>query len=279
MLDEARARLAAAGLAHAADRILALARPAIRLTTRAAREGWPVGASRIGGHPDLPAGAEWPSWNGRRLSFLAQVNLEELRPYACGRSLPTEGLLQFFYDPEQETWGFDPKDRGSWAVLFQASLQGLQPTLGGRRFPGCRVTMTEVTTLPPWESHDFEQLGLTKKERDAYLGVTDALEDAHPEPALQHQLLGNPAAIQGDMQLECQLVSHGLYCGDLSGYNDPRSRQLEPGASDWRLLFQLDSDDAADMMWGDCGRLYFWMTEAALADRRFDTAWMILQCS
>jgi uncharacterized protein YwqG len=45
----------------------------------------------------------------------------------------------------------------------------------------------------------------------------------------------------------------------------------------WRLLLQLDSDDA--WMWGDCGRLYFWVHEADLARGDFSRAWMVLQCS
>src|SRR5262245_865556 len=106
MLDDAGSRLRAAGLDRVADRILSLARPAIRLTSRAGHDGWSVGSSRIGGYPDLPAGAEWPSWNGRALSFLAQLNLAELQRYRGCDVLPATGLLQFFYVSEQDTWGF-----------------------------------------------------------------------------------------------------------------------------------------------------------------------------
>ena len=42
---------------------------------------------------------------------------------------------------------------------------------------------------------------------------------------------------------------------------------------------QLDTDDTAEMMWGDCGRLYFWLTDHALRRRAFGESWMILQCS
>ena len=41
---------------------------------------------------------------------------------------------------------------------------------------------------------------------------------------------------------------------------------------------QLDSDDAAKMMWGDAGRLYFWIRDQDLRERRFDKTWMIYQC-
>lgn len=94
----------------------------------------------------------------------------------------------------------------------------------------------------------------------------------------KHQLLGHPMPIQGDMQLECQLVSHGLYCGDSTGYYDPRAKALEPGARQWQLLLQIDTDEKAGMMWGDGGRLYFWITKDDLKNRRFENTWMILQC-
>lgn len=81
------------------------------------------------------------------------------------------------------------------------------------------------------------------------------------------------------MDLECQLVSHGLYCGDASGYQATRAKELEAGRQDWILLLQLDTDDDAGMMWGDGGMLYFWIRKEDLERSRFDRCWMILQCS
>ncbi|HUT87622.1 MAG TPA: YwqG family protein [Candidatus Heimdallarchaeota archaeon] len=90
---------------------------------------------------------------------------------------------------------------------------------------------------------------------------------------------GHPDPIQGDMQLDCQLTSHGLYTGDATGYEDPRRAELEKGATDWQLLLQIDSDeDNAGMMWGDMGRLYFWIRKDDLKKRAFENVWMVLQC-
>ena len=50
------------------------------------------------------------------------------------------------------------------------------------------------------------------------------------------------------------------------------------GAAEWLLLLQVDSDDVAQWMWGDCGRLYYWIRESDLRGRRFDRIWAILQC-
>jgi uncharacterized protein YwqG len=49
-------------------------------------------------------------------------------------------------------------------------------------------------------------------------------------------------------------------------------------ALEWRLLLQVPSADAAGMMWGDVGCLYYWIRQDDLAARRFDRSWMILQC-
>jgi uncharacterized protein YwqG len=81
------------------------------------------------------------------------------------------------------------------------------------------------------------------------------------------------------MEEECELVTNGIYCGDASGYNDPRVKSLEPNAKNWKLLLQIDSNDENDMMWGDCGRLYFWIKKDDLFNKNFNNSWVILQCS
>jgi uncharacterized protein YwqG len=132
---------------------------------------------------------------------------------------------------------------------------------------------SEELTFPPWEFSEVEQLGLTPEEQLRY---ADVFED---EPnGLRHRLLGHADPQQGDMQLECQLVTNGLYAGDESGYNDPRAEVLAPGATSWRLLLQIDTDDDVSMMWGDAGQLYWWMHKDAMRSRAWNASHLILQC-
>ena len=50
-------------------------------------------------------------------------------------------------------------------------------------------------------------------------------------------------------------------------------------AGGWRLFAHVDSDDAAKMMWGHVGKLYFMIRPDDLQARRFDQARFIWQCS
>jgi len=268
-----------AGLARVASELVDSAAECITIRTeRRSEDEIPVGVSRFGGHPDLPDQFQWPHWKDRPLSFLCQINFSTLVKNPVAECLPAEGLLAFFYDPEQSTWGFDPKDRGSWSVhLFsQQDLQRSAPPeslLEYAHYSACDVTFGSGPTLPGWETALVQSLNLTDAEQDAYFDVSDC------EGAEGHHLLGHSQEVQGAMQLECQLVSNGIYCGGPEGYSDPRVSELERGAAEWILLLQIDSDDNPEWMWGDCGRLYFWITKTDLAASAFDRVWMVLQCS
>ncbi|MFN2298215.1 MAG: YwqG family protein [Anaerolineales bacterium] len=246
-----------------------------------------VGTSKLGGRPDLPSEIRWPDWNGKPLSFIAQINLSDLPSLECLIVLPKDGILSFFYSAEQETWGFDPNDKGSWRILHFGGKN-----LDRRPFPpdlpkmgmynACRFGFQAAYTLPNCESPHIDlEYGRDRSEGiDQYMDLLASFDRlAGGRPSCTHRFFGRPDQIQGDMLLEAQLASHGLYCGDPSGYQDPRRKDLEPAAIDWQLLLQIDSDDNAGMMWGDMGRIYYLMTLEHLKNKEFDAAWMTLQCT
>jgi uncharacterized protein YwqG len=94
-----------------------------------------------------------------------------------------------------------------------------------------------------------------------------------------HRFGGYPQEVQGEMELECQLVSHGIYCGGQEDYSDPRRAELEKSAADWQLIMQFDSEpDLLHWEWGDVGRLYFWAKKQDILAGNFESCWTILQC-
>jgi Domain of unknown function (DUF1963) len=235
--------------------------------------------SHFGGDPKLPKGVQWPRRNGRPLTFLVRLSLDELQLAHRIDWLPEHGALLVFYDTEEQPWGFDPKDRGGCAVLFVPDLSAdtvPSPNAGaGEALPPCNMGFRRIDTLPSTDREPLWSLKLNLEEMDAYYKLRDAPFAGLPA----HQVAGFPSPVQGDeMQLECQLVSNGLYCGDERGRRDERAAGLRAGAASWRLLLQLDHDEDLEVMWGDCGMLYFWVEEESARAGSFDNVWVILQC-
>ena len=283
-LPEYSQRIDGAGLEAHRDALVRAALPSVRLVATGSADAAPVGTSRLGGLPDLPLTTEWPTKNGKPLSFIAQVNLDDVHPFDDEALLPDSGVLSFFYDAiSQSAWGFSPADRGSSAVIYSPPGATLirrdapESLDDAATFEPVRLTPKREMTFVPWESFTAEAVGMSRAETFQYAEIFwDDQQDDGVD--LVHRLLGHPDHVQGDMQVECQLATNGLDCGSPGGYLDPRTAALRAGAGEWRLLLQVDSEEAAGMMWGDAGRIYFWIRREDLLAQRFDQSWLVLQC-
>lgn len=289
MSTSSRAELAAFfskhGLGRVADALAEAARPCVHVKTRGCDEDEiEVGASKMGGRPDLPAGFEWPEKDGRRLQFLVQIRCEEAGALDATGMLPRSGYLWFFYDVDEQPWGFDPKDRGGWAVRYADVGAGALTRAedGGDAEQAseevCALSLRAAFSLPQ-DVEGRTGIELTDEEGDAVTELPDgATEEGEGSPLVSagHRLLGYPMPVQGDeMEEECETAS-GPRVPARSGreYHEEMLKRI----ARWRLLMQVDTDDEAGVMWGDCGMLYFWIPEESLAARRFEDVWLVLQC-
>ena len=255
------------------------------------------GGTRFGGRPDVPRGFEWPAYDGegmhgktakRPLSFVAQFDCAEFAKYDAEHLLPERGVLSFFYEMDSMRWGYDPKDKGCARVYWFEDSAALEEAEfpddleEDYRFPTLAVKMRAEPSFPGWE--DFTEIypeeADSGDEGDEFFTVRAELGDDDPDE--RSKLLGWADAIQGSMPAECELVTRGYYMG--GEYSDIPQEALEDAlkiAQDkWLPLFQLDTVEDGDfeLIFGDCGRIYFYITRDDLAARRFENAWLILQC-
>ena len=265
------------------------------------------GFSRFGGIPSLPPSFEWPMRDGQPLQFMAQIDLataaaiwntggdtaqnqisEDTLDFS---ELPFIGGLYFFYDIKlhHDKKEFGPMTPDGWKVVYVEDLTRVTP----RQPPGpcpeetigqvkeSYIELRRIAVYPPseWQEKRYQQMYKEMADMDAY--QFNALMDEPFNSAPKHQLLGYADPDQhADMDLESQLASNGLYCSDSGeiGFDDPRAVDLEAGAKEWKLLFQIDSSDSGRCTWGDMGKVYFWIRRGDLAKRDFDKVWAILQC-
>ena len=236
------------------------------------------GESKMGGSPALPAGMQWPRKpDGTALSFICQIDFAQVHPFDADGLLPERGMLWFFYDCSDEgmPWGFDPRDADGWRVIYgdKADLESTEaPDDLEVIFEEARIMFASRIDLPNTDSDLCNGLDLPDEEIDDYFDWQEEREGSC------NKLLGHSDNIQDGMELECEYVTNGIYCGDPSGYQKAKALGLDKNAARWNLLMQVESNEELGMMWGDLGRLYLWITDEDLKARRFDKTWLILQC-
>jgi uncharacterized protein YwqG len=236
-LDKIREALRAAGLERLADVAERLTRPAIRIEpTMVDEDTIPIGASKLGGRPDLPRDMAWPERDGRPLGFLAQFNLAEVAPYDVEKVLPPSGMLYFFYDFTNERCGVSLDDRTAWQVLyFDGSVGNSQriywPTSLPHlyRLPDHLIQFSAFLSLthePDWVvgalrnddergsyreisvKHDYPpDMRLKETEDDSEEDVAAFEEAVFEYRATRHQLLGHPFLVHyGTMPWTCDAL-------------------------------------------------------------------------
>ncbi|GHU65733.1 hypothetical protein AGMMS49983_13970 [Clostridia bacterium] len=291
---------AEAGFTRQAEILAPLEQSRIAIQTGKAEEAdFRLGESKIGGQPHLPPDFEWPMYKDMPLAFLAQFNLADVKEFDKDNRLPHSGILYFFYEGGEDVWGYDPKDIDGFKVIhFQGDCAELKMTAlpdGVCEYAvlsPCKLQFHADVSYPV----NLEDLGLDpeivkefetvkREDMDAYDEILEAYEesllsyaDSDDGESGNHQLLGYPNLVQGGIFEECQLVTNGIYLGDGFDYHSSKAQELQAGISDWTLLFQIDSDDNADVMWGDCGMVYFAIKKADLAEGKFDRIWAVFQC-
>jgi uncharacterized protein (TIGR02996 family) len=242
-------------LAANADQLLALARPSIAYeSAKAAENSLPVGASKLGGRPDLPPGIKWPKFRPRSdaqpLAFLGQFNLAELQASPVAREVPPSGVISVFCRYTGD--GDDDFPRGTWRLFFFPDPAKLvrreldEELPEGARFPSCRLKYTEILTLPatdsPW-SRELVEMFIDTSWGSPY-------SELQLELCPGDHILGHPDPCQGDI-LGTKAVRHLLtICGDQH--------------TGWE--------------WGDGGKLYFILPEDDLKHGRFDAVEMQMDC-
>lgn len=255
-----------------------------------------VGGTRFGGRPDVPRGFVWPYFETdtfddkevkpRPLAFLAQFDLEEISKYDTEGLLPRTGTLAFFYELGSQRWGFDPKDKGCAKVFWFHEWEDLSPA----DFPESleedyRLPALNISAKPEKSYPSNEDYYLRRNDYSQTIDDFEAAEEALGAicPENRSKLLGWADIIQGNMTSECELIARGYTSDEVwngDSFSAEELEKIEAAADEWTLLFQLDTveHDDFELMFGDCGRIYFYIRKDDLKAKRFDRVWLILQC-
>ena len=196
--------------------------------------------SQFGGQPYFENGENWPTTkSGKCLDFIFQVfNQPELEIPANIK------LIQFYYDWDEFPW--ETEDDG-WVVKVYKTLNQEKITLIEKpekkeKPKYCEIIFKTTKTLPDWEgidvySNNASNLSCVLNEDEPWDSYDQVVTKLIGEQDYQSQLGGYPNWVQGE-----------------STPNDKNGNPM-------KLLFQIDSEDNAGLMWGDIGLIYVFYNE------------------
>lgn len=277
-IEHLKKEVAAIGLGHRWQLLEKMLGQEIRLTLQEfTDQSISIGQSQAGGKPHVPDNFVWPTDQEQNpLDFIAQINCSAAHKFDPSGLLPKEGLISFFYSSEQPA-GFDPQERDKFSVFYFEDTNSLRvaefPENFATSFNPMHIIFSQEPSLPSIEKVN-EAFNLYDNDEEFDLYAT--LRDVTPT----HKMFGYANEIDtDDMALQCELIANDVYCGDTEHFEHPQIKEFETKAHDWHLLLQIDSDDEAGFMWGDVGRIYFWIRKQDLSNRNFGNVWVIMQCT
>lgn len=197
--------------------------------------------SHFGGQPYFEKEESWPkSKAGKHLDFIFQVfNTPDLQ-------LPDSiALIQFYYDWDEFPW--DTSDDGwlvkTYKTIDKEKIKTIEKPSELEKSKYCEIDFKTVKSLPDWEGLDVycnKALKLAcvldeDESWDLYDQIVTKLTGIDDQ--YQSQLGGFPRWVQGEAT--------------------PDNSKRNPT----KLLFQIDSEDNADIMWGDAGLIYVFYDE------------------
>jgi len=258
-----------------------LFQPGIRLVS--AGGGSRVG--QLGGNPSLPAAMDWPTWPGQgSLNFVAAVDCALLPRTFVTTPLPDAGSLLFFYFDRRYEYSAMAEDvEGSRVIFVPAGTAVTERTApaDASSYPR-RDLFAEVVATAPEREHVLLDRSATASGVSLAEAVKTGLgpgrsgTDVFGELVWEvnqgvplHQVGGFAAPVQDSVEKEIAAVVLD------DAWSDP---QLDEEAARWVLLAQIDSDDDADMIWGDVGTLYWLIRADDLKAHKFDASRCVMQC-
>ncbi|WP_431027988.1 YwqG family protein [Lysinibacillus sp. LZ02] len=215
-------------------------------------------SSKVGGYPYFLAEDAYPlGEDGQPLRLLTQINFAEI-PQVL-HDFPQQGILQFYIHPLDDVMGLDfdnGKSQKNFRVLYHekivddesklltdfAFLETDEEQYGPLDFD-CSYGMTFHVAEEPMTLSDFRF--------DQVIGIEDDSYELH------------------DLYFE-ELETQGHKIGGYPYFTQADPREYGDYQEQLILLFQLDTDDDFDIMWGDVGVGNFFISKEDLIHKRFD---------
>lgn len=229
-----------------------------------------IGESKFGGLPDLPDEIKWPESNKNiPMSFVAQLNLKDIKKYDSNNVLPDKGILYFFFDMALLD------DKNEFKVIYLENTDNLsrkkEPYLDNDIkekeeiyriiFETGKLSFKNSYSAPQYEHEFFNEFKSKHKILDSEISkYSDEVNFQNYNLKLGYSL----SIQENNMEAINEIIRNNYK------YSEEVYKKASTQWRRWILLLQVDFNEDLDMCWGDGGMLYFWIRDDDLKEKRFD---------
>ena len=225
--------------------------------------------SKFGGLPIITNNFEWPSFDNSLLSFMAQIDLEDVNKITWDVNMPKSGILYFFM-LNNPSIGY-PSEKVQFKVIYIDDLKDNLSILN----PSERVNIFKETYMEFYSHYTF------KKDIEYNEYIDDVIDDTYNQvcemnshnPDGGHQIYGNPFSLQNPVFYWWALKeakARGI------ALVEEQEALLE---EEYTLLLQIDfADNNSDFhVYGADGMAYFGIKKQDLKNRNFNESKLVCQ--
>lgn len=259
--------------------------PAVRVQTRnPPHKPCPVGASKLGGEPDLHWSEPWPGHDDLPLAFVGQLRLSEIARHAPKGALPRTGWLRFWYDElgaekrlQRRSISEDDSRRQQCFLTYEPDES--RP-LERRRWPSLGPGFSSHTEAfwAPYRETPVDFLSFECVRSADLKRLMDAAEQEEPDGGWErcikfagsvekhdflrgdHRILGDTYELQSDPRFTAACLAAGV--AEFGRRTKQKTAALQREAGRYRLLCRLASDATGPgFQWGDGGSLQWWIRD------------------
>lgn len=243
------------------EKIEATIKPFIEIKTKAV-DNLSLWQSKFGGFPYFPKGLQYPTDSkGQAMFLLAQINFGEtpkLSPF------PEIGILQFYISNASDVYGAcfeSPAKQEDFRIMYFPEVTEDESFL-----------VSKFDFLPMPDMLPIEkQSALSFSLKHAPMSVVDYHFEPTIltiDPKMKYELFKEYQKVYEEYEKLFRSDGHKIGGYPYFTQNDPREFEIYK-EEELMLLFQMDTDDEAGIMWGDCGVANFFISEQDLLSKNF----------
>lgn len=244
-----------------------------------------VGSSRVGGFPDVPEDFKWPCTEDNELmTFIAQLNLEEISLFDEEQLLPKGGMLYFFMGLDEPAYDIEHK------VIFIEDVQNLklmeiqESTVLDEtydRFTAYKLIGNSCLEVPNYAYVDYDVI----EDDESYFSLVEEIKDKFENYI--GCMFGYPEGQHDDSELEAalKLIVDEKYNysnedeDKLTAFFKGDTAKVKEEIKDIKMLLEITSDSKVGFQWWDCGDIHFFIRKEDLLNKRFDKTYLSLYSS